>query len=346
MNEMREQNQRQNGSGWESSGQIWEKTVGQNEQNRDGQDSQAEQRYYYNVEKEQEGMRLDQFLAAELTEHSRSYIQKLIREGRVTVNDKAMKPGGRIQADDKILMTVPPLQELSVLPEEMDLDILYEDEDVILINKPKDMVVHPCPGRYSGTLVNGLLAHCQDNLSGINGVLRPGIVHRIDKDTTGVLVVCKTDLAHRSLAEQLKEHSITRKYEAIVYNNIPEEEGTVDAPIGRNPSDRKKMAVEYKNGKRAVTHYRVIDHLNHQFNHIECQLETGRTHQIRVHMASIGHPLLGDEIYGPRNGRKGLEGQCLHARVLGFVHPRTGEYMEFEAPLPEYFKELLRKLSI
>ena len=222
MNEMREQNQRQNGSGWESSGQIWEKTVGQNEKNRDGQDSQAEQRYYYTVEKEQEGMRLDQFLAAELTEHSRSYIQKLIREGRVTVNDKAMKPGGRIQADDKILMTVPPLQELSVLPEEMDLDILYEDEDVILINKPKDMVVHPCPGRYSGTLVNGLLAHCQDNLSGINGVLRPGIVHRIDKDTTGVLVVCKTDLAHRSLAEQLKEHSITRKYEAIVYNNIPE----------------------------------------------------------------------------------------------------------------------------
>ncbi len=346
MNEMREQNQRQNGSGWESSGQIWEKTVGQNEKNRDGQDSRAEQRYYYTVEKEQEGMRLDQFLAAELTEHSRSYIQKLIKEGRVTVNDKAMKPGGRIQADDKILMTVPPLQELSVLPEEMDLDILYEDEDVILINKPKDMVVHPCPGRYSGTLVNGLLAHCQDNLSGINGVLRPGIVHRIDKDTTGVLVVCKTDLAHRSLAEQLKEHSITRKYEAIVYNNIPEEEGTVDAPIGRNPSDRKKMAVEYKNGKRAVTHYRVIDHLNHQFNHIECQLETGRTHQIRVHMASIGHPLLGDEIYGPRNGRKGLEGQCLHARVLGFVHPRTGEYMEFEAPLPEYFKELLRKLSI
>lgn len=346
MNEMREKNQRQNGSGWESSGQIWEKTVGQNEKNRDGQDSQAEQRYYCTVEKEQEGMRLDQFLAAELTEHSRSYIQKLIREGRVTVNDKAMKPGGRIQADDKILMTVPPLQELSVLPEEMDLDILYEDEDVILINKPKDMVVHPCPGRYSGTLVNGLLAHCQDNLSGINGVLRPGIVHRIDKDTTGVLVVCKTDLAHRSLAEQLKEHSITRKYEAIVYNNIPEEEGTVDAPIGRNPSDRKKMAVEYKNGKRAVTHYRVIDHLNHQFNHIECQLETGRTHQIRVHMASIGHPLLGDEIYGPRNGRKGLEGQCLHARVLGFVHPRTGEYMEFEAPLPEYFKELLRKLSI
>lgn len=306
----------------------------------------AEQCYYYTVEREQEGMRLDQFLAAELTEHSRSYIQKLIKGSKVTVNEKLMKPGGRLQADDRILLTVPPLKELCVLPEDIPLDILYEDEDVILINKPKDMVVHPCPGRYSGTLVNGLLAHCRDNLSGINGVLRPGIVHRIDKDTTGVLVVCKTDLAHRSLAEQLKEHSITRKYEAIVYNNIPQEEGTIDAPIGRSPSDRKKMAVEYKNGKRAVTHYRVLDHLNHKFNYIECQLETGRTHQIRVHMASIGHPLLGDETYGPKNGRKGLQGQCLHARVLGFIHPRRGEYMEFEAPLPEYFKELLRKLSV
>ena len=205
--------------------------------------------------------------------------------------------------------------------------------------------MHPCPGRYSGTLVNGLLAHCKEQLSGINGVLRPGIVHRIDKDTTGVLVVCKNDMAHRSLAEQLKEHSITRKYEAIVYNNFSEDEGVIDAPIGRNPADRKKMAVEYKNGKRAVTHYRVLDHLNRQFNYVECQLETGRTHQIRVHMASIGHPLLGDEIYGPKNGRKGLKGQCLHARVLGFIHPRTGKYMEFEAPLPEYFKELLEKFG-
>lgn len=305
---------------------------------------EKDRRYYYTVEKEQEGLRLDQFLAAELTEHSRSYIQKLIKGGKVTVNEKAAKAGSRIQTDDRILLMVPPLKELEVLPENIPLDIIYEDEDVILINKPKDMVVHPCPGRYSGTLVNGLLAHCGDSLSGINGVLRPGIVHRIDKDTTGVLVVCKTDLAHRNLAEQLKEHSITRKYEAIVYNNIPEEEGIVDAPIGRSPADRKKMAVEYKNGKKAVTHYRVIDHLNHQFNHIECQLETGRTHQIRVHMASIGHPLLGDEIYGPKSGRKGLRGQCLHARILGFIHPRTGEYMEFEAPLPEYFRELLRKL--
>ena len=242
-------------------------------------------------------------------------------------------------------MCIPPLKELEVLPEEMELDILYEDEDVILINKPKDMVVHPCPGRYSGTLVNGLLYHCKDNLSGINGVLRPGIVHRIDKDTTGVLVVCKNDLAHKSLAEQLKEHSITRRYEAIVYHNFAEESGTVDAPIGRSPADRKKMAIECKNGKRAVTHYRVLDHLNHRFNHIECQLETGRTHQIRVHMASIRHPLLGDTIYGPKNGISGLQGQCLHARILGFVHPRTGEYMEFEAPLPEYFQKLLDKLK-
>lgn len=304
---------------------------------------EKEQRYYYTVEKEQEGMRLDQFLAAELTEHSRAYIQKLIKNGRVSLNERPGKPAARIQTEDRILLTVPPLKELAVLPEEMPLDILYEDEDVILINKPKDMVVHPCPGRYSGTLVNGLLAHCKEQLSGINGMLRPGIVHRIDKDTTGVLVVCKNDMAHRSLAEQLKEHSITRKYEAIVYNNFSEDEGVIDAPIGRNPADRKKMAVEYKNGKRAVTHYRVLDHLNRQFNYVECQLETGRTHQIRVHMASIGHPLLGDEIYGPKNGRKGLKGQCLHARVLGFIHPRTGKYMEFEAPLPEYFKELLEK---
>ena len=308
-------------------------------------EEKKEQKYYYTVTEEQEGQRIDQFLAGELKEQSRSYIQKLIKEGRVLLNERKVKASCRLNADDKILMCIPPLKELEVLPEPMELDIIYEDEDVILINKPKDMVVHPCPGRYSGTLVNGLLAHCKDHLSGINGVLRPGIVHRIDKDTTGVLVVCKTDLAHKSLAEQLKEHSITRRYEAIVYHNFSEESGTVDAPIGRSPVDRKKMAVEYKNGKRAVTHYRVLNHLNHRFNHIECRLETGRTHQIRVHMASIQHPLLGDQIYGPKNGLAGLEGQCLHARVLGFVHPRTGEYMEFEAPLPEYFQKLLEKLQ-
>ena len=308
-------------------------------------EEKKEQKYYYTVTEEQEGMRIDQFLAGEMQEQSRSYIQKLIKDGRVTLNDSRTKASSRLNVDDQILMCIPPLKELEVLPEPMDLDILYEDEDVILINKPKDMVVHPCPGRYSGTLVNGLLYHCKDNLSGINGVLRPGIVHRIDKDTTGVLVVCKNDLAHKSLAEQLKEHSITRRYEAIVYHNFAEESGTVDSPIGRSPVDRKKMAVEYKNGKHAVTHYRVLDHLNHRYNHIECQLETGRTHQIRVHMASIRHPLIGDSIYGPKNGMTGLQGQCLHARVLGFRHPRTGRYVEFEAPLPEYFQKLLDTLK-
>ena len=317
-------------------------------------DMTRNQTYYYSVTQEYEGLRLDQFLAGELKDRSRTYIQKLIKDGQAMLNDKPAKASSRIAVDDKVLFTLPPLKELAVLPEKMDLDILYEDEDVILINKSKDMVVHPCPGRYSGTLVNGLLYHCAGQLSGINGVLRPGIVHRIDKDTTGVLVVCKNDAAHKSLAEQLKEHSIVRRYEAIVYHNFSEEEGKVDAPIGRNPNDRKKMAVEYRNGKQAVTHYRVLDHLNRQLNHIECRLETGRTHQIRVHMAYIKHPLLGDSIYGPEkipaslvkaggfSGQEALQGQCLHARTLGFIHPRTGEYMEFEAPLPEYFNRILK----
>ena len=309
-----------------------------------------EQTYYYTVEGEQEGLRLDRFLAGELTDQSRSYIQKLIKEGQVSLNGKPAKAAIRIQAGDDIVLIMPPVKELEVLPEKMDLDIIYEDEDLILINKPKNMVVHPCAGRYSGTLVNGLLYHCAGKLSGINGVLRPGIVHRIDKDTTGLLVVCKTDLAHKSLADQLKVHSITRRYEAIVYHNFTEEEGRVDAPIGRNPADRKKMAVVPERGKRAVTHYRVLSHLNRQFNHIQCRLETGRTHQIRVHMAHIRHPLLGDTVYGPAklpaglSGRRAfsnLEGQCLHAGLLGFVHPRSGKYMEFEADLPDYFTEIL-----
>jgi 23S rRNA pseudouridine1911/1915/1917 synthase len=249
---------------------------------------------------------------------------------------------------------MPPVRELEVLPEKMDLDIIYEDEDLILINKPKDMVVHPCAGRYSGTLVNGLLYHCAGQLSGINGVLRPGIVHRIDKDTTGLLLVCKTDLAHKGLADQLKDHTITRSYEAIAYHNFTEEEGVVDAPIGRNPVDRKKMAVVPERGKRAVTHYRVLNHLNRQFNHIQCRLETGRTHQIRVHMAHIRHPLLGDTVYGPSKLPAGLagkrafgnlKGQCLHAGVLGFIHPRSGLYMEFEAALPDYFTDIIKCLS-
>ncbi|MBR5047556.1 MAG: RluA family pseudouridine synthase, partial [Eubacterium sp.] len=245
---------------------------------------EQEYRYEYIAQADQEGLRLDQFLAGELKEHSRSYIQKLIREERACVNGKTAKASLKIHVDDRISLILPPLKELAVEAEKMDLDILYEDPDLILINKPKNMVVHPAPGNYSGTLVNGLLYHCGDRLSGINGVLRPGIVHRIDKDTTGVLVVCKTDMAHRSLAEQLKDHSINRSYEAIVYHNFREESGTVEGPIGRDPRDRKKMAIEYKNGKPAVTHYEVLDHLNRRFNHIRCRLETGRTHQIRVHM--------------------------------------------------------------
>ena len=286
--------------------------------------------------------RLDKVLAEKLN-FSRKRIKDLLDEGNVLVNQKVMKASYKVCVNDEIEVSIPELDSTQVLPEPIDLDIVYEDHDIIVVNKPKGMVVHPAPGHYSGTLVNALLYHCKD-LSGINGVMRPGIVHRIDKDTTGVLVVCKNDMAHKSLAEQLKEHSITRKYEAIVYNNFTQEEGTVDAPIGRSPADRKKMAVEPKNGKRAVTHYKVLSHLNHQFNHIECQLETGRTHQIRVHMASIRHPLLGDTTYGPKNAM-GLTGQCLHARVLGFIHPRTGEYVEFEAPLPEYFQKLLEKYS-
>lgn len=226
-------------------------------------------------------------------------------------------------------------------PENIPLDILYEDDDLLVVNKPKGMVVHPAAGHSSGTLVNAVLYHCRGNLSGINGVLRPGIVHRIDMDTTGALVICKSDFAHQSLAEQLSVHSITRKYRAIVHGNLKEDEGTVRGAIGRHPTDRKKMAINERNGKPAVTHYRVLERFGN-YTYIECQLETGRTHQIRVHMASIGHPLLGDAVYGPKKCPvKNLQGQTLHAMVLGFIHPRTGAYMEFEAPLPEYFSNLL-----
>ena len=298
-------------------------------------------------------MRLDVKLAQMFPAISRNKCQKLISEGVVSVNgcpttDKDRKL--KISDSDKIILLDENVAKASnnevklPAPFDLNLDIIYEDEYLMVVNKPRGLVVHPGAGTSEPTLVSGLLHHCGDKLSDIGGHDRPGIVHRIDKDTTGVLVVCKNDMAHKSLAEQLKEHSITRKYEAIVYNNFTQEEGTVDAPIGRSPVDRKKMAVEPKNGKRAVTHYKVLSHLNHQVNHIECQLETGRTHQIRVHMASIRHPLLGDTIYGPKNDM-GLTGQCLHARVLGFVHPRTGEYVEFEAPLPEYFQKLLEKYS-
>ena len=297
----------------------------------------------FTVSKEQTGQRLDRFLADCFPEMSRSYLQRLVREGQILLEGKPAKSGAKLTEGARVTVTLPEPQEAEILPEMIPLDLLYEDSDVILINKPKGMVVHPAAGHTSGTLVNGLLYHCKGDLSGINGVLRPGIVHRIDKDTTGVLIACKNDQAHRNLAEQLKEHSITRRYRAIVCGNLKEDEGTVDAPIGRHPVERKRMAVVREGGRNAVTHYRVLERFG-SYTYIECQLETGRTHQIRVHMAGKGHPLLGDEVYGRGKSPFHLEGQTLHAMVLGFVHPSTGEYMEFEAPLPEYFEKLLERL--
>ena len=299
--------------------------------------------YHLPINEELKGTRLDKALSDYLDGVSRSSLQKLIKEGYVTVNDRPEKASFKLNVQDRVMVTLPDEEPVDILPEDIPLDILYEDPELLVVNKPKGMVVHPSAGHSSGTLVNALLYHCSGQLSGINGVQRPGIVHRIDKDTTGALVVCKTDLAHQSLAAQLKEHSITRRYRAVVHHNIREDEGTVDAPIGRHPVDRKKMAVNYRNGKRAVTHYRVLERFG-DYTYIECRLETGRTHQIRVHMSHIGHPLLGDEIYGPAKCPFRLQGQCLHAMVLGFLHPVTGEYLEFTAPLPEYFEQLLRKL--
>lgn len=297
----------------------------------------------YTVGEEEQALRIDKYLADHCPDISRSYLQKLLKSEAVLVNGKPVKSSYKTESGDRIDLEVPDAVEPEIVPEEMDLDILYEDSDIILINKPKGMVVHPAAGHYSGTLVNGLMAHCHDELSGINGVMRPGIVHRIDMDTTGVLIVCKNDMAHNSIAEQLKVHSITRKYYAVVHGVIGEDEGTVNAPIGRHPVDRKKMSINERNGREAVTHYRVLERFR-QFTYVECRLETGRTHQIRVHMASIGHPLLGDTVYGPARCPFKLTGQTLHAGVLGIIHPRTGEYMEFTAPLPAYFEELLRKL--
>lgn len=288
-------------------------------------------------------MRIDRYLSEQCSDMSRSYLQKLVKEGGVCVGGTAVKSNYKVSAGELVTLEVPEAVEPEIVPEEMALDIIYEDTDIILINKPKGMVVHPAAGHYSGTLVNGLMHHCRADLSGINGVMRPGIVHRIDMDTTGVLIVCKNDMAHNAIAEQLKEHSITRRYYAVVHGNIKAEEGTVNAPIGRHPVDRKKMSINEKNGREAVTHYRVLERFG-QFTYVECRLETGRTHQIRVHMASIGHPLLGDAVYGPAKCPYKLQGQTLHAGILGIIHPRTGEYMEFSAPLPPYFEALLTKL--
>lgn len=297
----------------------------------------------FSVDGSENGIRIDRYLSEKNEELSRSYLQKLLKEQGVTVNGREVKANYKVQAGDEIRISLPDLSEPDILPEEIPLDILYEDEDVMVINKPKGMVVHPSAGHTTGTLVNAILFHCQGNLSGINGVMRPGIVHRIDKDTTGALLICKNDVAHRDLADQLKEHSIKRRYRAIVTGNLKDDEGTVEGPIGRHPVDRKKMAINYKNGKEAITHYTVLERFGNA-TYVECRLETGRTHQIRVHMTSIGHPLLGDEIYGSGKNPYHLQGQALHAMVLGFVHPRTGEYMEFTAPLPEYFTNLLEKL--
>lgn len=297
----------------------------------------------YIVEAEDTGIRIDRYLSERCADISRSYFQKLLKEEEILVDGFPVKSNYKVTAGNRIQVTIPEAREPEIVPEEMQLDILYEDKDIILINKPKRMVVHPAAGHYTGTLVNGLMDHCRGDLSGINGVMRPGIVHRIDMDTTGVLIVCKNDMSHQSIANQLKEHTITRKYYAIVHGIVKSEEGTIDAPIGRHPVDRKKMSINQKNGKNAITHYRVLEYLK-QFTYVECQLETGRTHQIRVHMASIGHPLLGDAVYGPMKSPYHLTGQTLHAGVLGIIHPRSGEYMEFHAPLPEYFSDLLRKL--
>ncbi len=296
-----------------------------------------------NIEEQGVGERIDKYLSDMLSSYSRSRIQKLISDGLVLVNNKNIKSNYRLNNGDFLKISIPFPEEYEILPENIPLDIVYEDEDVILINKPKGMVVHPAAGHYEGTLVNALMYHCKDNLSGINGVLRPGIVHRIDMDTTGIIIACKNDNAHISLSEQLKEHSITRYYYAICHNSFSENSGTVDAPIGRHPIDRKKMAINHKNGKEAITHYEVLHNFG-KFAYIKCRLETGRTHQIRVHMAGIGHPLLGDNVYCSAKTPFKLQGQTLHAGVLGFVHPKTGEYMEFEAPLPEYFEKLLKKL--
>lgn len=308
------------------------------------------------AQKSAAGERIDKFLSDTLSDYngdgaeksgvcfSRSYIQKLIGDGFVLVDNKNIKSNRRLSEGEKITVNVPVPVGLEILPENIPLDIVYEDDDVILVNKPKGMVVHPAAGHYGGTLVNALMYHCGDALSGINGVLRPGIVHRIDMDTTGIIIACKNNAAHLSLAEQLKSHSITRYYHAICYNNFSDVRGTIDAPIGRNPNERKKMAIDRRNGRGAVTHYELISNLQ-GFAHIKCRLETGRTHQIRVHMASISHPLLGDTLYCKAKPPFKLQGQTLHAKTLGFLHPRTGEYMEFEAPLPDYFEALLERLK-
>ena len=298
------------------------------------------EQFAYQIGPEEDDERLDKWMSSAIADLSRSYIQKCIKDNQVLINGKPQKASYRLKVDDEIVFHIPKAMEPAIEAENIPLSILYEDPDLLIVDKPKGMVVHPAPGHYSGTLVNAVMYHCRDNLSGINGVLRPGIVHRIDRDTTGSLIICKNDHAHNSIAEQLKEHTITRKYRAIVHGVIDAEEGTVNAPIGRDTKDRKKMAINEQNGKPAITHYKVLRRFQ-EYTYIECQLETGRTHQIRVHMSSIGHPLLGDEVYSQHKSPYHLCGQTLHAMVIGFIHPSSGEYLEITAPLPDYFDHLL-----
>ena len=290
------------------------------------------------------GERLDKFVSSSLSDITRSFVQKLIDKKNISVNSNYKSCNYKIRYNDIIEVNIPSPEIIKTLPENIPLNIIYEDDDLLVVNKPKGMVVHPAVGNFTGTLVNALLYHCGDTLSGINGEIRPGIVHRIDKDTSGLLIVAKNDYAHNKLALQIKEHSFNREYEAVVYGNIKNQEGTIDAPIGRNPADRKKMAVTSKASKNAITHYRVLNRYN-GFTHIKLKLETGRTHQIRVHMAYIGHPVAGDILYGPKKVIKSLNGQCLHARLIGFIHPRSGKYIEFETELPDYFKNFLLEIK-
>ena len=299
----------------------------------------------FEVSDRQEGERLDKFLSNIYPDLSRSFFQKLIKNQQVLVNGSPEKASYQVNLLELVSVEIPDAVPVSIEPEDIPLDILYEDDDVLIVNKPKGMVVHPSAGHYSGTLVNAIMFHCKDSLSGIGGEIRPGIVHRIDMDTTGALIVCKNDASHAKIAAQIKEHSVNRIYAGIVCGNIKEEEGTIEGAIGRHPKKKKKMAVNEKNGKPAVTHFKVLERFGN-YTYMEFKLETGRTHQIRVHMAKIGHPLLGDTLYGSSHcAFKHLQGQTLHAGTIGFIHPKSGEYMEFSAPLPEYFEKLLKILQ-
>lgn len=302
------------------------------------------EKLFFTADENSVGVRIDLFVSQNFPDFTRSAAQKLIDDGLVTVNEKTVAKNYKIRSFDEVCVSVPEPKELEVTPENIPLDIRYEDGDLLVVNKPKGMVVHPGAGNYCGTLVNALMYHCKDSLSGINGVIRPGIVHRIDKDTSGLLIVAKNDFSHLSLAGQIKAHSFTREYQCVAYGHFKEPDGTVDAPIGRHPVERKKMAVTDKNSRNAVTHYYTVKEYR-DFTHLRVRLETGRTHQIRVHLSYIGHPIAGDSVYGPKKCITELQGQCLHAGLIGFVHPRSGEYIEIKSELPEYFEGFLRKLK-